>query len=69
MTMHSKSSGRRDERRETFVNQAAAVETAQLHCLIPTDLHRQLRVKAALEDTNMTALVITAIENFLTGQQ
>lgn len=69
MTLHSRPSRRNSEQRDAFVNQAAAADTAQLHCLIPADLHRQLRVKAALEDTNMTALVITAIENFLTEQQ
>lgn len=69
MSMHSRPGGRREGRRETFVNQAAAVDTAQLHCLIPADMHRQLRVKAALEGTNITALVITAIEDFLADRQ
>ena len=69
MTLHSKSGGRREERREAFVNQAAATDTAQLHCLIPVDMHRQLRVVAALEGTNMTALVITAVEDFLASRQ
>jgi hypothetical protein len=69
MTLHSRPNRRNTEQREAFVNQAAAADTAQLHCLIPADLHRQLRVKAALEDTNMTALVIAAIETFLTDQQ
>ena len=31
-------------------------------------MHRQLRVKAALEDTNVTALVIEAIEDFLAAR-
>lgn len=69
MSMHSRPGGRREGRRETFVNQAAATDTAQLHCLIPADMHRQLRVLAAQEDTNMTALVITAIEDFFAGRQ
>ena len=69
MTMHSRPGGRHEERREAFVNQAAATDTSQLHCLIPTDLHRQLRVKAAMEDTNVTTLVITAIEDFLAARQ
>lgn len=68
MTMHSRTS-RREEQRENFINQASAVDTAQLHCLIPADLHRQLRVTAALEGTNMTALVITAIEDFFATRQ
>ena len=69
MTMHSRSSRRGEERREAFVNQAAAAETSQLHCLIPSDMHRQLRVTAALEGTNMTTLVITALEDFLAARQ
>ena len=68
MTMHSRPR-RREEQRETFINQASAVDTAQLHCLIPADLHRQLRVTAALEDTNMTALVIAALEDFFAARQ
>ena len=69
MTLHSRPSRRNSEQREAFVSQAAAADTSQLHCLIPTDLHRQLRVKAAMEDTNITALVIRAIEDFLSGQE
>ena len=65
MTMHSRPNRRREDRREAFVNQAAAADTAQLHCLIPADMHRQLRVMAAQEGTNMTTLVITALEEFL----
>ena len=68
MTMHSRPGGRREKRREAFVNQAAAADTAQLHCLIPSDMHRQLRVMAAQEGTNMTSLVITALEDFLTAR-
>ena len=33
------------------------------------DMHRQIRVKATLEDTNMTALVINALEDFLANRQ
>ena len=69
MTMHSRQNRRREERREEFVNRAAAADTAQLHCLIPSDMHRQLRVMAAQEDTNMTALVITALEDFFAARQ
>ena len=68
MTLHSRPSRRNSEQRDVFVNQAAAADTSQLHCLIPTDLHRQLRVKAAMEDTNVTALVITAITDFLAAR-
>ena len=69
MTLHSRPSRRNSEQRDAFVNQAAAAETSQLHCLIPADMHRKLRVKAALEDTSVTALVITAVENLFADQQ
>ena len=69
MTLHSKPSRRNSEQRDAFVNQAAAADTSQLHCLIPADMHRHLRVKAAMEDTSVTALVITAIENFFADQK
>ena len=69
MMMHSKPSRREEGTREAFVNQAAAVDTAQLHCLIPADMHRQLRVLAAQEGTNMTTLVIAAIGDYLTARE
>ena len=69
MTLHSRPSRRNSEQRDAFVNQAAAAETSQLHCLIPADMHRKLRVKAALEDTSVTALVITALQELLAGQE
>ena len=66
MTMHSKPSRRREEEaRNAFVSQAAAVETAQLHCLIPAELHRDLRVLAAQEGTTVTTLVVAALEGYL----
>ena len=68
MTLHSKPNRRNSEQRDVFINQAAA-EASQLHCLIPADMHRKLRVKAALEDTSVTALVIMAIENLFADQQ
>ena len=65
MTMHSKPERRQEERTAAFVDQAAAVDTAQLHCLIPADLHQRLRVVAAQERTNITTLVIAALEGYL----
>ena len=69
MTLHSRPSRRNSEQRDAFVNQAAVADTSQLHCMIPADMHRQLRVKAALEDTSVTALVITAIEKLFADQK
>ena len=65
MTLHSRTGRRQEERTAAFVGQAAAVDTAQLHCLIPADLHHRLRVLAAQERTNITTLVITALNGLL----
>ena len=73
MTLRARRPRRRDEAAETssregtraaFVEQAAAEETAQLHCLIPERLHRRLRVTSAEERTTITALVTEALEGF-----
>ena len=47
MTLSSRPKRRQEERTAAFVEHAAAVDTEQLHCLIPADLHRRLRVLAA----------------------
>ena len=65
MTMHSRSGERREARAAAFADQAAAVETAQLHCLIPEELHYRLRLLAVQERTSMTALVTAAIESYI----
>ena len=65
MTMHRKTGRRQEERTAAFVDQAAAADTAQLHCVIPADLHQRLRVAAAYERANITTLVISALENYL----
>ena len=51
--------------REAFVDQAASDDTTRLHCFIPSELHYQLKVMALEERTNMTALVVEALENFV----
>ena len=77
MTMRARRPRRRDESGDTasreesraaFVEQAAAEETAQLHCLIPERLHRRLRVASAEERTTITALVTEALESFFEGR-
>ena len=62
MTLSSRPKRRQEERTAAFMEQAAAVDTEQLHCLIPADLHRRLRVLAAEERTTITSLVVAAIE-------
>ena len=68
MTLNSRPNRRREEQRETFVSQAAAEETVQLHCLIPAAMHRQLRILAAQEDTTVTRLVLDALGDYLSGR-
>ena len=65
MTMHRKTGRRQEDRTAAFVDQAAAADTAQLHCLMPADLHQRLRMVAAQERTNITTLVISALEGYL----
>ena len=50
--------------RDAFIDQAAA-DTTRLHCFIPTDLHHELKVMALEERSNMTALVIEALKNYV----
>ena len=45
-----------------FVKQATAAATTRLNCIIPTELHDQLRLTAARERTNMTELVVEALQ-------
>ena len=51
--------------RDAFIDQAASTDTTRLHCFIPTDLHHQLKVMALEGRTNMTALVVDALENYV----
>ena len=65
MTLSSRPKRRQEERTAAFVEQAAAVDTEQFHCLIPADLHRRLRVRAAEEKSTIKKLVIAALEDYL----
>ena len=69
MSLHSRPHRSREGQREAFVNQAAAEETVQLHCLIPSAMHRQLRILAAQEGTTVTSLVLTALDDYLAGRE
>ena len=61
MTLSSRPKRRQEERTAAFVEKAAAVDTEQLHCLIPADLHRRLRILAAEDRSTITSLVVAAI--------
>jgi hypothetical protein len=65
MTIRRNPNRGNQEDREAFVDRAGEEETARLHCFIPAGLHHQLKVMALEGRTNMTALVVEALENFV----
>ena len=64
MTLSRRPDRRNDERNAAFVEQVAAEDVQDLHCQIPADLHRRVRVLAAERNTKMTAVVIEALEAY-----
>ena len=68
MTLSRRESRSGQERTAAFVDQAAAEETAQLHCEIPASLHRRLRILAIEENTTMKDLVVSAVEQLLAAK-
>ncbi len=50
--------------RTAFVERATEQDTAKLQCWIPADLHHWLKVQAANGRTNMTALVVEALQDY-----
>jgi hypothetical protein len=64
MTIRSNPNRGNQDEREAFIKQAAA-DTTRLHCFIPTGLHHQLKLRAVEERTNVTSLVVEALENYV----
>ena len=62
MSMRSRPQRGDHDDRDAFVKQATAADTTRLNCIIPTELHDQLRLTAARERTNMTELVVEALQ-------
>ena len=54
--------------REAFVDQAAADDTTRLHCFIPSALHYRIKLMALEERTDMTKLVVEALEDLVAGR-
>ena len=69
MTIRSNPNRGNQGERDAFIDQAAAADTTRLHCFIPADLHHELKVMALEGRTNMTALVIEALENYVGKQR
>jgi hypothetical protein len=65
MTIRRNPNRGNQEAREAFVNQAAAEDKTRLHCFIPSELHHQIKLMAVEGRTDMTALVIEALEQYV----
>ncbi len=57
------------EAREAFRDQAGIEDTTRLHCFIPSELHHRLKVVALEERTNVKALVVKALQDFVDKQR
>ena len=64
MTINSRPQRDDQQDRSDFLSRATAQDTAKLQCWIPSELHHWLKLKALDGRTNMTALVIEALENY-----
>ena len=64
MTLGRRTNRIQSERDNAFVDQAAAADVQDLHCQIPAELHRRVRVSAAERGTRMTTVVIEALEAY-----
>ena len=69
MTLSRRPSRRQNNRSDAFVERAAAAEVHDLHCQIPADLHRRVRVMAAEQGIKMTAVVIEALEAYFADRE
>lgn len=61
----------RDDQQDSsaFVERATEQDTAKLQCWIPADLHLWLKHAAADRHTNMTALVVEALQDYRREQE
>ena len=65
MTIRSNPNRGNQAARDVFVDQVAAEDTTRLHCFIPSDLHHRIKLMAVDERTNMTALVVEALQGLV----
>ena len=64
MSINSRPQRDDQQDRSAFLSRATEQDTAKLQCWIPSELHHWLKVKALDGRTNMTALVVEALENY-----
>ena len=64
MSINSRPQRDDQQDRSAFLERATEQDTAKLQCWIPADLHQWLKFKAVDGHTNMTALVVEALQNY-----
>ena len=69
MTIRRNPNRGNQQAREAFVGQASEEDKKRLHCFIPAGIHRAMKQMALDEDTDMTVLVIEALENYINERQ
>ena len=69
MTINSRPPRDDQQDRSAFVERATEQDTAKLQCWIPADLHFWLKEQALHRRTNMTALVVEALQNYQSESQ
>ena len=51
------------------MDQAATEEKKRLHCFVPAGIHRTMKLMALEDDTDMTVLVVEALQNYIAHRQ
>ena len=69
MTIRDNPNRGRRESKARFVEQAAEDDKSRLHCKIPVGLHRRLRMMAVQQDTDVTTLVVEALEGYVAERE
>ena len=64
MSINSRPQRDDQQDRTAFLNRATEEDTTKLQCWIPSELHHWLKLKAVEGRTNMTVLLIQALENY-----
>ena len=64
MTINSRPQRDDQQDRSAFLDRATQEDTAKLQCWIPAELHQWLKFKAVAGRTNMTALVVEALQDY-----
>ena len=64
MTINRRPQRADQQDQSAFVERATEQDTAKLQCWIPAELHHWLKIQAANGRTNMTALVVEALQDY-----